>query len=493
MADGLNGMEAGESQAARRWAEPVRRLDVAEVPAGAQNLNLDGRAVTNPLKGFGPLWQRTYRVRLTGVEATPAEVMRTWKLNFPCFQPPHNHFYATRDGVVPGELLFIESTLMVAPGIRHVTPIASGVMVMYVDETSFSVITPVGFPVSGWNTFSTYEEDGCTVAQVQVLDRSSDPIYELGYRFMGGERKQDGTWIYVLRALAAYYGVDGVVSVQKVAVDPRLQWRNAGNIWYNASLRTLFHRISHPRRGRGQATTTAPAAPQARQAGAQATPSEAQGVQRVWDPAIDLSVRRRPFTGQVDGFGQLWLKTYFVRLPGSDVTPNALITEWRANLAAFWPPGHRFFGTPQAITPGQVAVLNLGMPGGAVIYADDHAFTLTAPKGHMFAGIIACSAYAGEEGVTVAQIQALVRPSDPLYELGCRLGFGHTRADQFWHATLRNLAARFGVHGQPQQRSTLIDPRIRWAEASNLWQNVAVRRTRHMPVSLGQRLMRSFT
>jgi hypothetical protein len=93
----------------------------------------------------------------------------------------------------------------------------------------------------------------------------------------------------------------------------------------------------------------------------------------------------------------------------------------------------------------------------------------------------------------VAQIQALVRPSDPLDELRCRLGSGHTQADQFWHTTLRNLAARFGVQGQPQQRRTLVDPRIHWAEASNLWQNVAIRRTRHMPVSLWQKLMQSFT
>jgi len=50
---------------------------------------------------------------------------------------------------------------------------------------------------------STDEEDGCIVAQVQLLDRSSDPVYELGHRFMGGERKQSGAWVYVLRALAA--------------------------------------------------------------------------------------------------------------------------------------------------------------------------------------------------------------------------------------------------------------------------------------------------
>src|SRR5690242_17211957 len=39
-------------------------LHISQVPAGALNLNVDGRQVVGPLQGFGPLWQRTYRLTL---------------------------------------------------------------------------------------------------------------------------------------------------------------------------------------------------------------------------------------------------------------------------------------------------------------------------------------------------------------------------------------------------------------------------------------------
>jgi hypothetical protein len=35
------------------WAEPVETLMVSEAPAGAINLNVDGRRVMGPLQGFG--------------------------------------------------------------------------------------------------------------------------------------------------------------------------------------------------------------------------------------------------------------------------------------------------------------------------------------------------------------------------------------------------------------------------------------------------------
>jgi len=57
-------------------------LRVSEVPAGAVNLNVEGRRVVGALQGFGQLWQKTYSVRLAGVEVTPEEVCVDPKLQW---------------------------------------------------------------------------------------------------------------------------------------------------------------------------------------------------------------------------------------------------------------------------------------------------------------------------------------------------------------------------------------------------------------------------
>ena len=46
------------------------------------------------------------------------------------------------------------------------------------------------------------------------------------------------TW---LTALAAQVGTSGEVDRHKSLLDPRLQWKRACNIWYNAQLRTLLY------------------------------------------------------------------------------------------------------------------------------------------------------------------------------------------------------------------------------------------------------------
>lgn len=238
------------------WAKPVSKLKVEDVPVGAINLNVEGRQVVSPLQGFGQLWQKTYRVRLSGQSVTPAEVMKVWKESFAKFQPPENRFYPSMAGVQPGEIVFIDTNLPAVPGLPGLIPMASGVMILYADDVSFTVMTPEGFPESGWNTFSTYEEDGATIAQVQSLCRATDPIYEFGFRVMGGAQHQEKTWVYVLTSLAKHFGVDGHVQMHKTCLDPKMQWSQARNVWHNAGIRTMLHTpvrlarklISRPRR-----------------------------------------------------------------------------------------------------------------------------------------------------------------------------------------------------------------------------------------------------
>lgn len=251
--DGMAGEAAENVQAmdvalSANWAKPVEQIDTDEAPPGVITVNVEGRDVVNPTHGFGQLWRRTYRVRLHGVQSTPAQVMAYWKEHFPEFQPEENRFQPTSEGVQPGEMVYIDTKLINAPGIGHLTPMASGVMVIYADDVSFTVMTPEGFPVSGWNTFSVYEDDGGLVAQVQGLERASDPIYEFGYRFMGGERKQDATWKHVLHSLAARYGLDAEVQAVKTCIDPGLQWDKVGNVWNNALIRTTLYKATTPLR-----------------------------------------------------------------------------------------------------------------------------------------------------------------------------------------------------------------------------------------------------
>jgi hypothetical protein len=68
------------------WAQPISKLKVNNIPGGAINLNVDGRQVVSPIQGFGPVWQKTYRVRLSGIDTSPAEVIKSWKANFQAFQ-----------------------------------------------------------------------------------------------------------------------------------------------------------------------------------------------------------------------------------------------------------------------------------------------------------------------------------------------------------------------------------------------------------------------
>lgn len=235
-----------ERRDADNWARPVQRLKVTDVPAGAKNLNVEGREVVSPMQGFGPLWQKTYRVRLSGVTITPQEAMRAWKENFPKFQPPENRFYPSMAGVKPGEVFFIDAMLPAWPGSRFGFPVSAGVMILYADDEMFTVMTPAGFPEAGWNTFSAYDDGGTTVLQVQSLARTNDPIYEFGFRFFGGASQQERIWAAVLTNAARHFGVSGQVQTAVSCLDASLQWSQAKNVWHNAIIRTVFYQLGAP-------------------------------------------------------------------------------------------------------------------------------------------------------------------------------------------------------------------------------------------------------
>jgi hypothetical protein len=232
----------GGNQAPRdaaHWAH-TSTLRVSQVPTGALNFNVEGRLAVGPLQGFGHLWQKTFRLPLLSVTLTPAEVMQIWKENFTRFQPPDNRFYPIGLGIEPGQIVLINATL-------SGMPLSTGVVVLYADEESFSLMTPQGHPESGWVTFSVSSEDNILIAQVQTMSRANDPVYELGFR-LAGSKVQDRTWTHVLEALAAHMAVHEPVQISKICVDPRLQWSEFGNIRHNAAIHAMFYTLGTPLR-----------------------------------------------------------------------------------------------------------------------------------------------------------------------------------------------------------------------------------------------------
>jgi hypothetical protein len=211
-----------------QWAEPIRAFHVAGDGAGGDARSVEGRQLVGPLQGFGKLWQKTYRVRLEGATTNPTEVIRAWKSEFGAFWPPSNRFHAPLAGITPGEVALISGKM---PG---GLTLSTGVYVIYSDEESFSYMNPEGHPWAGMITFSAEQQDGITVAQVQLFIRAYDPLTEISMPVFG-HRIEDRIWIHMLRAVAAQFGVpDAEVTKHIVRVDNKRQWKYFSN-WKKSS------------------------------------------------------------------------------------------------------------------------------------------------------------------------------------------------------------------------------------------------------------------
>jgi anti-anti-sigma factor len=218
------------------WAQPVDRLAIPDLPKGAINLNVQGRRPTGPMRGFGPLWLRTYQIRLAGAAQTPAEVIAVWKERFASFWPPGSSFYGADRPIKAGDVGVLN---LAGPA---GTTIATGVYVVYADETSFCFLSVEGHMFGGMITFSAFEQDGAIVAQVRALLRSSDLVYETGQRLGFAVKAEDAFWHGALTNLAARFGVEGEPVVQEaIRLDPTIRWGKASNLWHNAAIRTTLH------------------------------------------------------------------------------------------------------------------------------------------------------------------------------------------------------------------------------------------------------------
>lgn len=206
--------------------------------------------------------------------------------------------------------------------------------------------------------------------------------------------------------------------------------------------------------------------------------------------AMNINVHGRRACGPAEGFGRLWGKRYRLRLHKTDLESRQIVALWRSEFAAFWPKGNHLFASENAsIAPGTTALLNLALPGGlvlatglTVIHADDTSFSFMTVSGHILSGWITFSSFRKKDA-TYIQVHPLFRASDPLMELGFRLGAA-AKEDRFWHETLGNLARRLGTHGEVAQQNILIDPDMQWRNFANLRYSAAIRSSVYMPVYL---------
>jgi hypothetical protein len=224
------------------WARPVDRLSTTAKTGGMDTVT--GKRVSGPIQGFGQMWQKTFKVRLNGVDLDPEAVVAHWKAGFPIFWPKGAAFYAPLAGIAPGEVALLE----VAPVPGSPVKMSTGVMVIYADRESFTFITPEGHALSAWITFSAFRDGDTTVAQAQALERTSDPFIELSY-ILGANRANDRFWERTLENLATSLGVAApVIESEKICVDRRRQWRYVRNLRHSAAVNMAVGTVTAPAR-----------------------------------------------------------------------------------------------------------------------------------------------------------------------------------------------------------------------------------------------------
>lgn len=222
---------------AQSWASKVERLEVDPEHAAA-GYNIAGRRVTGPQQGFGRLWQRKYATNL-GASVGVEELVADWKLHFGEFWPKGATFHTGFTGVTPGAVAPIG--INAAPGME----LATGILVLYADDESFSFMTPEGHMFAGMITFGAETSGSDTLATINILIRPNDPLYELGWPVM--KRREDTFWSATLSNLAAKHGVpDAVVTESTTCVDRKRIWSNWKNVRHNAGIRSAIHTVTTP-------------------------------------------------------------------------------------------------------------------------------------------------------------------------------------------------------------------------------------------------------
>jgi hypothetical protein len=227
------------------WATGTGPLHVPADRAEA-GYNVEGRLVSGPHEGFGRLWKREYWADF-GTAMPARTVIGQWRAHFGDFWPKGGRFHGGLAAISPGDVAPL------ALGPDHGPKLATGVLVIYADDESFTFMTPQGHMFAGLITFSAADLPGGTEVRISILLRTSDPLYELGWPLM--RSGEDRFWPGVLVNLAAGVGAGQVeVQTSTECVDRRRQWARWRNVRHNAAIRSAGHSVAAPfRRTREQA------------------------------------------------------------------------------------------------------------------------------------------------------------------------------------------------------------------------------------------------
>src|SRR5688572_28026342 len=146
------------------WAPLIQTLQVTGNSGGIPEL-VAGRRLVGPMQDFVKMWQKTYRIRLPAQSIEPSELIKVWNEEFPTFWPEGNRFYAPLVGIAPGEVALI--SLQAGP-----MKLSTGVLVVYADHESFTLLMPQGHMFAGLITFSAFEDTEHFTVQTQVFMRA---------------------------------------------------------------------------------------------------------------------------------------------------------------------------------------------------------------------------------------------------------------------------------------------------------------------------------
>jgi hypothetical protein len=218
----------------------------AEVFEEASALDLDRQPPTRPEDGFGHRWRKVHRIPLVGSDVAPTQLISTWKEHFGEFWPGDNRFYGAITDLEPGELAVISVEM---PGD---TTLSTGVILADSSDDSFTLVTPKGHMLAAWLTFSAYREAATTIAQVEIVMRASDPLFEIGMVLVG-HRRENRFWEETLRNLAVRFGVHANPETRLTREEAHYLWANATNVLHNSAIRNgLIRLASLPRKAAGR-------------------------------------------------------------------------------------------------------------------------------------------------------------------------------------------------------------------------------------------------
>ncbi|MGC8603655.1 MAG: hypothetical protein ACP5VS_08215, partial [Desulfomonilaceae bacterium] len=195
--------------------------------------------------------------------------------------------------------------------------------------------------------------------------------------------------------------------------------------------------------------------------------------------ARNLNVDGLRIVSPVNGFGQLWEKTYRLHIDDPSICPEQILDDLKKNFPSFQPPFNHFYPSSGGIKPGEIVLIDSITPGGPVstgvmiLYADELSFTFCTPQGHPEAGWVTFSAFKSD-GKTTVQIYGLTRSNDPIFETAFRL-VGSKIQIKIWTHVLTSLAAYLGVPPEITTFSRCVDTGVQWSNIWNIWYNSQIR------------------